>query len=365
MLRASILFLAALVAAPLHSQTGGVSVVIDTSEATAVLQALRNPWLTNDQALEIARLPGSQGLIRKAISYDRPASDALFARALAAAAHQEPAFKDTSEFHFNAVRNDAAQTSRVLAMLGDPKLHLLADIKARVAMFTPANLSGTVTGHLVLGGAAYGFALGEPGMYLDLEHVQSATLAPAIFKHELFHSVQILAKSRNPPSKQMTSCLTNKPHAKDIELLLNALSMEGTASYVGDLLALPAEGLDGPTTKERADFAQIVDQRKQHITQLELSVHGLATNAAVTWQEVYAAGFNGDQSFYGIGYVMAKAMAQQQGNGAIAEVISQTGVDFVLRYAKLTGYGKNNDVPALGQETVAWAEQIAACSPNQ
>lgn len=123
MLRASILFLTALVAVPLHPQTGGVSVVIDTSEATAVLQALRNPQLTTDQALEIARLPGSQGLIRKALSYDRPASDALFARALVAAAHQESAFEDTSEFHFNAVRNDAAQTARILAMLGDPKLH--------------------------------------------------------------------------------------------------------------------------------------------------------------------------------------------------------------------------------------------------
>ncbi len=362
MLGTYVVLLAFMVAVPMVAQTGRVSVVIDTSEAQSVLQAVQDPRLTNEQALAIAKLPGSQGIIRKALSYDRPASDALFARALVAAAHHDADFKDSSRFRFDVARNNAAQISDVLGSFSDPKLQLFAKIKTRVSMFTPAGLDGTVTGHLVLGGTAYGFAFGgEPAMYLDLEHVLSATLASKIFEHELFHAIQILAKSRHQPSQEANTCLARKQDAKGIEDLLNALSMEGTASYVGDLLALPEHDLDEPTTKERADFAHIIDQRERHITQLELSVHGFATRAAVTWQQVYAAGFYGDQPFYGIGYVMSKAIVQEQGNVAIADLISQSGAAFVLRYVNLNSYGKSSDVPALGKETVLWAKQIASC----
>lgn len=344
------------------AQTSGVTVVIDTSEAEAVLQAVQNPLLTNEQAMAIAKLPGSQGLIRKALSYDRPASDALFARALVAAAHHEADFDDSSQFHFNAVRDDAAQTTKVLAAFNDATKQLLTQAKARIAMFTPAYLHGTVTGHLVVGGAAYGFAFsGEPAMYLDLEHVKSATLATTILEHELFHSVQMLAMLQHPTPAEVKACVEHMPHGTDIEGIDLALSMEGTASFVGDLLALPEQGMDEATSKEREDFAQIVTERKRHITQLELAVHGLATNAAVTWQDVYAAGFNGDQPFYGIGYVMAKAIARAQGDAAIAGLIDQSGAVFVLRYVNLSSYGKDSATPALGKETVLWARQIASC----
>lgn len=134
-------------------------------------------------------------------------------------------------------------------------------------------------------------------MYLDLEHVRTATLASTIFEHELFHSVQMLARLRHPAPPQQSACLAKIPRAEGIEELLSALSAEGTASLVGDLLALPEQSLDEPTRKQRADCKEIVDGRIRYITDLELSVHGLATDAAVSWQDVYAAGFNGNQPF--------------------------------------------------------------------
>ena len=339
-----------------------VTVAIDIAEARGVLDAVRNPQLTLEEGLKVAQLPGSQGLIRKALSYGRPADNTSFAKALVAAAHHDPTFSDPSKFRFDVIRDHATQTERVLVALSDPKLHLVADVESRIALFTPNNLAGTVTGHLVVGGTSYGFAFGDPQFYLDLDFVPSAVLASTIMKHELFHAIQSLAQSAHKPSTQVLACIAQKNSTQRVEDLFSSLSKEGTASYVGDLLALPAQGTDEPTAKERAEFAGSVDLINLRITQMELSVHGLATNASVTPEEVYAAGFYGDQVFYALGYVMARAIAKEQGDTAISALISESGAEFVMRYVHLKNYGKSDEAPALDHETVLLAQQITACS---
>lgn len=92
-------------------------------------------------------------------------------------------------------------------------------------------------------------------------------------------------------------------------MFYDSLSMEGTASYVGDLLATPANGADEIRTRKRAEFSRSVGLVESRITQTELSVHGLVTGASVTYDHVYAAGFYGDQVLYGLGYVIARAIA--------------------------------------------------------
>jgi hypothetical protein len=77
------------------------------------------------------------------------------------------------------------------------------------------------------------------------------------------------------------------------------------------------------------------------MTQLELSVHGLITNASVTPADIYEVGFYGDAILYSLGYVMARDIAQEQGNSAIGSVIAQPGAEFFIRYVQLKGYGKS------------------------
>lgn len=352
----------ALTVSPLALHASNVAVTVDDSAARAVLDAVLNPSLTLRDALPIARLPGNQGLIRKAHRYGRPADDDLFARALVAAAHQDRSYQDSSKFHFDDVRAHAAQTKQVLAALDNPTLHLLEAAEKRIAMFTPQDLSGKATGFLVVGGTSGGFAFGDPEFFLNLQFFPSAVLASTIMEHELFHAVQGKAKSAHKPTATALACVAQKSGGENIENLFNALSMEGTASKVGDELALPIQGEDEPTAKERAEFAQNVELVKLHVTELELSVHGLATRAAVTYDEVYAAGFYGNQELYGLGYVMARAIAQEEGNAAISQLISESGGSFVIRYIHLKNYGRSDALPALGRETELWAQQLTACS---
>ena len=57
----------------------------------------------------------------------------------------------------------------------------------------------------------------------------------------------------------------------------------------------------------------------------------------------------GYQEMYGLGYVMAQAIAKEGGNAAIQQAIGEPGARFVLRYTHLHGYG--DTLPALGRET--------------
>ncbi len=348
-----------LLAAPVACSAGNVTVTVNDDAARAVLQAVQNPNLTLQAALKTAQLPGNQGLIRKARSYGRPGTDELFAKALVAAAHHDRAYQDPGKFNFDEVRDHAAVTAQALAALQDPASHRLATAEARIAEFTPPDLHGKAIGYVVVGGTAGGFAFGDPEFFLNLHMFPSAVLATTIMEHELFHAVQGLAMAAHKAPDAAATCIDREPDGTAIGDLLRSLEMEGTAAFVGDMLALPAQGTDEPTANERTDFAKNVSLVKLHVTQLELSVHGLATGAAVTPDEVYAANFYGYQELYGLGYVMAQAMAKENGAASIQQAIAESGAMFVLRYTHLHGYG--DTLPALGYETVAQAQKIAAC----
>lgn len=355
------LLVVASVVAPGALSAAPVGVTVDSAAATAVLQAVQNPGLTLGEALKIAGLPGNQGLIRKAKGYGRTASNDTFSQALVAAAHNDSSYADISKFNFADVRTRAAQTRLAIAALNDPSRHLLEGVKLRIAKFTPSGLRGQVTGYLVVGGTSGGFAFGDPEFFLNLDRFPSPNVASTIMEHELFHAVQALARASVKTTPEEAQCLQAEPHARDVSNFFGSLSAEGTAAYVGDLLALPEKETDVIVQRERTRFARNVGLVDRSITQLELSIHGLSTDVSASPSEIYALGFYGDEVMYSIGYVMARAIAQEEGDAAIADLIERPGAAFVQRYIRLKSYGKSEAVPALKPATVRWADRLATC----
>ncbi len=336
----------------------GLAVRLDVEQARAVLAAVRNPALTHDQAIAIARLAGNQGLIRKVISYHRPADEERLAEALLAAAQHRASDVDV-DYHFADVRDAADKIGPVLDALADPANHALDAVKARIALFTPPRVRGEAAGYLIVGGNSGGFAFGEPVFYLNLARFPSALLARTILSHELYHAVQGLAQGLNPASAASKACLAAVPEAATLTQLYDSLREEGTASYVGDVLALPA---DDPEVKTDRDHAQRgINLISRSVTLLGLSTHALVSKSAVSYDDIYALGFYGDEILYSLGYVMTRAIAKEQGDPAVADLIDKPGAALVIRYAALAGYGKSKDVPALDPETIDWAKRLAAC----
>lgn len=356
------LLVVASVIAPGALSAAPVGVTVDSAAATSVLQAVQNPRLTLDEAQKIAGLPGNQGLIRKAREYGRTASNDTFAQALVAAAHGDPSYVDVSKFNFADVRTRAAQTRVAIAALNDPGRRLLEGVKARIAQFTPSGLTGQVTGYLVVGGTSGGFAFGDPKFFLNLDRFPSPEVASTIMGHELFHAVQALARGSTKTTPAETQCLQADPHAQDVSNFFGSLSAEGTAAYVGDLLTLLDQDKDVILRQERSRFARNVGLVARSITQLELSIHGLSTNVSASPSEIYALGFYGDEVMYSVGYVMARAIAKEEGEAAIAASIERPGAAFVQRYVRLKSYGKSDAVPVLKSATIRWADKLATCA---
>lgn len=338
-----------------------VTVTVDASAAKAVLTALLDPALTMAEAMRIAALPGNQGLIRKARSYGRPGTDELFANALIAAARHDDAAPDPAAFRFGRVRDHGAQIRTTLAQLEYPASDLLTGVKARIAQFTPASVGGQLTGHLVLGGTSGGFAFGGPEFFLNLDRFPSAELATIIMQHELFHAVQGAARASKKSSAATEACTAKIPHGTDLTRLFNSLEMEGSAMLVGDLAVMKA-ATDAASENIRVKALRNVELADQSITLLELSVHGLNSGAQVSYDDIHALGFYGNEVLYGLGYVMARAIVAEEGTGAVADLTGKPGALFVQRYRNLKSYGKSEAVPLLKAETLHSAEQLAACA---
>jgi hypothetical protein len=179
-------------------------------------------------------------------------------------------------------------------------------VKARIAQFSPESLSGRVTGYLIAGGDSGGFAFGE-------------------------HLAELFGDLYN----------------------------EGTATYVGDVLALPAG--DDPIAEEQRKHLQTnVNRVRRSVTLLELSVHAVATSH-IDYDRIYELGFYDDEILYALGYVMTKAIAAARGAPAVAELLRKPPSQFIAAYVALPTYGKDPAAPKLGEETVAWAAKVAAC----
>ncbi|MGJ0239562.1 hypothetical protein ACQEPB_13745 [Novosphingobium fluoreni] len=95
---------------------------------------------------------------------------------------------------------------------------------------------------------------------------------------------------------------------------------------------------------------------------MELSIHGLSTDVSASPSEIYALGFYGDEVMYSIGYVIARAIATEEGNAATASLVERPGAAFVQRYVRLQSCGKGDAVPMLKSATIRWADKLATCA---
>lgn len=335
-----------------------LTVRIDASAAEAVLTAVSDPNLTRHRALAIARLPGNEALIRKGRSYGLKVDEHTFARALLSTAQGRPD-RDDRYLSFDRVRADAQRIQAALAVLQAPSSKTSERVRARIASFSPSALEGAVTGYFVVGGSAGGFAFSEPEFFLNLAYFPSAPLAATIMEHEMFHAVQNMALAANPKTAEGRSCAARVANADRLAALFDPLMKEGTASYVGDLLALPEAG-DAELQKERAEFARKVERIGRSVTLLSLSTHAAATGAPIADDDVYALGFYGDELLYPLGYLMAQAIVEELGNSVIGSLIRKPGAVFIDHYIRLKNYGSDK-APKLGPIVEQAARRLAIC----
>jgi len=354
--RAAILTGAAYLAAVSHSSLA-LTVSVNTDSAKAVLVAIQNPSLSIDEALKIARLPGNQGIIREQKSFKIPVTTESFAHALVAAAHGE-ATTDPAEtaLYFAALKPKAVQLLRLTNQIeGDPE-GFQSSIEGRIEQFTIHGSGLQLRGFVVAGGDGGGYSFGGTDFFLNLSFNDDLIVARTTTAHELYHAVQgAFAKERqsaapNPANGSRQDCANTSRLFADIY-------EEGSAMYVEDISTL-SQSHSESAMRQLADIRDGLAHIHSSIALLELSVTGLDATTAVPFDDVYEVGFYGHGVLYDIGYVMAKAIVDNDGPQGLAALLKRPPYELIVRYTQLPSYGKDKDHPKLGPNTIAAVNQL-------
>ncbi len=212
----------------------------------------------------------------------------------------------------------------------------------------------SATGYLIVGGNSTGFSFDEPAFYLKIsDFAGDLESARILMAHELYHAVQNIAQARRP--KPATYQFENERYAAlpagitrecyAIRAFFDYLLAEGTASYVGDDAMLPAHGVYAD--RERPRSREGLQHLEQHATLLDMSLAAITGPTPTPADDVYAVGFYSPAPLYALGYTMAKAIAEHDGDTAFGQFIGGPGDAFARRYMVLTDT-PGSKLPKLG-----------------
>jgi hypothetical protein len=361
MLRLRISVIGLLASLTAAQQAVGITVMVNTDAAKAVLVALENPSLTRDEALKIAQMPGNDGIIRKQNEFKIPVTTASFANALLAAAHGRKAADPTEiALYFDLVKPKAAQLLSLVNQIETDPQAFQGSIERRIALFAPPGSDIRLSGYIVAGGDGGGYAFGGTEFYLNLEFMDDMAVAKTVTTHELYHAVQGAFVGERGAAVEASAQLQSRAQRScaNIAHLFADVYEEGSATYVEDVSTL-AQSHSESAIKQLTDINEGLAHLHDSATLLELSVVGLNAVEAVPFDDVYAVGFYGQGVVYDIGNGMARAIVENDGPQGLAAFLKLPPYRFALRYTQLPKYGADEDHPKLGPNTVNALNQLA------
>ena len=313
--------------------------VIDTTAAHGVLDALGNPNLTPAEAHRIAEIPGNQQMTRKVASYGNGGDEALFESELLAVAHG--ATPANEKFYFSRVKKnlpDGIAALKDLEQNRDEYVHWILD---RVQRFSPPGPPLHLTGYMIAGGPALGFAWGGPEFYLRINDFAGAPdYLKTTMAHELYHAVvgsaREAAKVPDDFNDGELAKIKSKPKrdAYAVRGILNQLKEEGSATLVGDPALTTSDGK--LASNERDQLRNMTRLPRRIPALLDMVLVGVTANPALDFDDVYSVGFYSDQPLYYLGYAMAKAVAEKEGDVRLGKLQLGSGCDFAREYLKLS-----------------------------
>lgn len=351
-------------AAPASAQSAGIH--IDTEAARRTIDAALNPKLTRAEAIAIADLPGNKGLVQQAREFGIPETRDTFAAALLSAAHGDGA--DSAKFYnFQEVQANAASGRAALATLAANPNALNDWITQRIAPFVPVGISLTGVGYLIAGGPGAGFSPDDGGVYVNLSREKGEMGVVRLdFSHEFYHGVQHAAQARagtlndfefdDATYAAMPSAIAKQCYAT--RQLFGKLMVEGTAGYVGDIALFPTTGEEALSVRAQRE-ASLSGNIGMSISLLEIGLAAMTADDPVSEKSVYGMGFlHAGQLYYDVSYIMARAIAQRDGDAAIGRLIAMPGDAFVRRYIALSD-APGSKLPKLGERAHKWAERTS------
>lgn len=311
------------------SASDGLTIQLDYESANAITSLLAKTQVSDDELDRIARLFGSQQLIKKVSGYDPSGTEAVFKRTLQEVV-QTGTVKGHDPYDWKSVKAKAGEIRQLIRQL-ESRATFTDDVKALIRPYTPTNINGSIRACFLVGGGALGFVLGDPNTFnVALQKIGDDYEGLVyLVAHELYHSVQGIGDKKRV--KQKPASTLPKPIVNAYVMLEN-LWGEGSANLVADFTKIKAPK---SFAKMQQEGYQLNGRRaRQNFALFESLLFSAYHDSTANLNELYNIGFTlaFEETAYDTGYRMAKVIEKYKGQEALARCISEGPIPFCEVY---------------------------------
>lgn len=315
---------------PAESQLN-IQLELDSSGAHALIDLFGRKQVSDEELEKVLNLPSTLAMIRQAGRFNPTATEENFKSSLRTVI--DTGTVEPDPFRLAVVKARLESVSSLLKEVERNKAGFVNDVIGRMRAYAPGNVALKATVHFILGGTSDGFAPAANAYYIALHYygddVEGLKLLMA---HELFHNVQAAVRNaRVGGGLRLDAPLS----VTNSVALLDSTVNEGTASMVGDALALPGGKQYSDFLK--AKYKRNLDRIKGNFALFELLLYRAYNDPQADFSQLNNIGFSGtwDSPLYFVGYRMGKIIEKYKGKDAIKGLVGADPLQFFNLYMEI------------------------------
>lgn len=297
-----------------------VTITLDYTSGDRTLAVLTNPKATREDASALLELPGVKAEIKHAAGFMPNATPEVFVTTLVAAAHGETPSPDP--FGWKGVLTNVDGARAVVAAIQKDPDAFVKDVAARIAAYTPPDLTISPKVYVIAGGGSDGFTQGGSDFYLAADMFRGELDAAKLMTtHELYHVAQAGMRAKLPARREGL-----------VPDLLQSVVNEGTADYVADPLKIKGGG--SWMEWYRGKYQRNLDRIDLNFALLDTLLYRAIHDPKATANMIYPIGFSGrfDSPGYFVGYRMASVIDSRIGRARLIELVGSDPREFFRAY---------------------------------
>lgn len=312
-----------------------VALRLDYAGAEALINALERDALSDADVDDLLRVPGLRAMVDNVTRFIPNIGVPEFRKEIRAFVRAKKGGEYNDYFQLSDVWRERSRVRTLTTAIRADERKIVGETLSLLGRYRPDTGPLPITVYFVAGGVSTGFAFeNDPkAFYANLTRAGGDLNGVVLnMAHEGYHVMQFTAQKRAGINPLWVSNEKMPP----AERLFTATLQEGTANYVADPTRWAATGPDVESARLRyrrnAEPARVA----QNFALFDAVLKELR-EGRITWEVAYKKGFtsDNDDSFYFVGYEMAKALERYCGRGCIGRLFAEPPAEFFRRYIAL------------------------------
>lgn len=315
--------------------TPPVTLRLDYAGAEALLDALGRESLSETDVDNLLRVHGLRAMIDNVTRFIPNIGVPEFRKEIKTFVKTKQGGEYEPYFRFNGVWQERSKIRTLIKSIRGDERKIVGETLAQLTRYRPNTGALSITVYFIAGGVSGGFAFENDSraFYANLVRADGDLNGVVLnMAHEAYHVMQIAAQRR----AGINALWVSNEKVPPVERLLMGVLAEGTANYVADPTRSTAAGANMESARERYRRNALPARVAENFALFD-TVLKEVREGRITWSEAYKKGFTSenDDSFYFVGYEMAKALERYCGRKCIGGLFEMPPVEFFRHYIAL------------------------------